>query len=132
MNDIRLGDDPRPVAESDVDKAQNIYALLAARARREPDQRLAIDAAFGGVALVTAPFLPTLWWALACPIVIVGAYGIWGLADRHMSVEDPPDQLSARRDVLTGVKWIAVAIGTSAAVAAVLGFMVAVLAGGFR
>ena len=111
------------ITESDVDHAGNIYMLLAARARRESDGRLATDAAFGSIALITAPFLPTLWWALACPVVVVGAYGVWGLADRHMDVEDPADALSARRDVLTGIKHIAVVVGTGAAALAMWGFM---------
>lgn len=127
MSDVRLAGDARPGAESDVERAPNVYALFAARARREPDARLKIDAAFGGIALVTAPFLPTLWWLLACPIVVVGCYGIWGLADRHLLDEDPPGELSARRDVLGGVKWAALMIGTLAAVGAVLGFMAAAL-----
>jgi hypothetical protein len=108
---------------SDMERAGNIYALLAARARNESTERLTIDAAFGGLALVTAPFLPTLWWVLACPIVVVGAYGVWGLADRHTSVDDPADPSSAQHDVLTGVKWIAAAVGTGAAAAAMWGFM---------
>jgi hypothetical protein len=105
--------------------------MLAARARREPTRRLAIDAAFGGIAAVSAPFLSNLWWALACPIVVVGAYGLWGIADRrHMAFGD--GALSARRDLLTGVKWVAIAIGTIAAVAALHGLMSALVGSGHR
>jgi hypothetical protein len=123
VSDLRLDSDRPGVTESDVERADNIYALLAARARHEPDGRLAVDAAFGGIALATAPFLPNLWWALACPIVVVGAYGVWGLADRYRDVVDPTDAFSARRDLLTGVKGIAVAVGTGAAALAVWGFL---------
>jgi hypothetical protein len=121
-----------PVAEPTIDGAKNIYTLLAARARREPSQRLAIDAGFGGIAAVSAPFLPTLWWALACPIVVVGAYGIWGLADRHIAINEPGDDPALRRDVLSAVKWAAVAIGTIAAVAAVHGLLFALIGSGHR
>ena len=121
-----------PVAEPTIDGAKNIYTLLAARARREPTQRLAIDAAFGGIAAVSAPFLPTLWWALACPILVVGAYGLWGLADRHVESAAPGDDVVVRRDVLTAVKWAAVAIGTIAAVAAVHGLLSALIGSGHR
>jgi len=131
MSDIRMDGQQAPVAEPTIDGAKNIYALLAARARREPTQRLAIDAAFGGIAAVSAPFLPTLWWALACPIVVVGAYGLWGLADRHLAPRGE-DALSSRRDVLTAVKWAAVAIGTIAAVAAVHGLLSALIGSGHR
>lgn len=110
-----------------IDRAGNVYALLAARARRASVRRLQIDAAFGGVALATAPFLPTLWWALASPIVIVGAYGVWGLADRGIEGKPRPWEPSASYEILTSVKWLAVAIGTSAAVVAMWGFMRAAL-----
>jgi hypothetical protein len=119
------------VAEPTLDGAKNIYTMLAARARREPSQRLTIDAAFGGIAAVSAPFLPTLWWALACPIVVVGAYGVWGLADRHLASPDG-EALSSRRGVLTGVKWVAVAIGTIAAIAALHGLLSALIGSGHR
>jgi hypothetical protein len=120
-----LDGDPGSVAGSDLERAQNIYSLLAARARGKSQQRLAIDAALGAVALATAPFLPTLWWVLACPIVIVGAYGLWGLADRRLMSDPPPAALG--RHSLEVVKRAAILFGTAAAVMAILGFMVAAL-----
>lgn len=112
--------------------APNIYQVLAARARRASDARLAIDASVGVVALVSLPFVRPLLWGLVLPFVIVGAYGLWGIADRELeedvsSPTGPGEALSSKRDVLTFVKRLAAVVGTVAAVVGAAMFMVMAL-----
>ena len=112
--------------------APNIYEVLGERARRATDARLAIDASVGVVAILSLPFVRPLLWGLVLPFVIVGAYGLWGIADRELTedaaVPSAPDApLSSKRDVLVFIKRMAVVLGTGAAVVGAVMFMVMAL-----
>ena len=63
----------------------SLCGLLASRARRSSDGRLAVDAAAGTV-LVAAILLarPSLW-LLARGAAVVAAFGAWGIADRELA-----------------------------------------------
>jgi hypothetical protein len=123
--DVHGGPTPEPEARTDP----NIFQVLAARARRASDGRLALDASVGVVAAASLPFVRPLLWGLVLPFVVVGAYGLWGIADRELSAETlaPDRPVSSKRDVLVFLRRLAVVLGTAAAVVGAALFMVMAL-----
>jgi hypothetical protein len=141
--DAPAGADPSPSGEGSPDAAvvvtpaaepqsPNVYQMLAARARRATDGHLVLDASVGVVALASLPFVRPLLWGLVLPFAIVGAYGVWGIADRELSADDdargagaPPS--AAKRRLLIVTRRLSVVLGTAAAVIGGALFMVLVL-----
>ncbi len=112
-----------PPALPQAEQSANLYALLAARARRASDGRLVTDAALGTVALGVAVFVHPHWWAVVMPFVSIGALGFWGIADRELAAAKL-SLASRRHRALAIAKWTAVVVGTGAAVVAGAMFMV--------
>jgi hypothetical protein len=101
--------------------APNVYAALAELARSAPDGALATAATVGLLAVAGLLFAPWGGRALLLPLVAVGAFGLWGIVERDRGSPAPTD--SATRigtPVATAVQWLAVALGTAAAVLAAL------------
>ena len=128
MIDVQSAPPPDPETRSEP----TIFQVLAARARRASDGRLALDASVGVVALLSLPFVRPLLWGLVLPFVVVGAYGLWGIADRELTAEHsappaPDAQPSRKRGVLVFLRRLALVVGTGAAVVGAALFMVMVL-----
>lgn len=98
------------------------YAVLAARARRSSDGALAAAAAVGLVALVGLLAARPAWWVLALPLVAVGAYGVWGIAERE-EAERRGRAAGGPGRALAVVRWLAVALGTGAALLTAFGVL---------
>lgn len=110
------------------EQSQNIYALLATRARAASDGRLVADASLGTIALAVAIFVHPHWWALLLPLVSIGALGFWGIADRELGAPvASPLPAGRRRRALVIAQGVAVVVGTCAAVVAGAMFMVVAL-----
>ena len=63
----------------------SLAQFLAQRARSASDQRLAIDAGVGFLAvLVVVVWRGPYWFLLVCAASAVGAYGMWGITDREL------------------------------------------------
>lgn len=102
----------------------SLFAMLAVRARKASDATLAAFAAVGGIAIVAIVAVRPRWWMYALLPVVAGAFGWWGILERGISERGA--NRSARYDrVVAAMQWLAVAIGTVAAIVtafAVLGF----------
>ncbi len=93
----------------------SLFAILAASARRASDAMLAACAAVGGVAAVAIIAVRPRWWMYALLPVVAGAFGLWGILERGISERGA--NRSARYDrIVTAMQWLAVAIGTVAAI----------------
>ncbi len=58
--------------------------MLAQRARKASDRRLALDAALGLIAAAGFAILrPPLWIPLSALAFCLGAFGVWGILDRE-------------------------------------------------
>lgn len=103
------------------DDGENIFALAARLARRASDGQLVVAAAIGIVAAVIVGLLRPDWWLAALPLLSVGSFGIWGIADRTAA------ERTARlgpgfegRGALASVRVVAAAVGTVAGVLTLL------------
>lgn len=108
----------------------NVFVVLARRAHSRDGIDLWMTA-LGGSVNATLVWLqyPKLHW-LAAGFVAVAAYGVWGLADRAITSRPPRETLIAvKRDLLIGIRGLAVPAGVVAAILAVGGFMAAALGG---
>lgn len=101
--------------DSISDREHSLGVLLAARARRASDGRLAIDAGAGIVVIVVALiWRPPGWALLAAAAGCFLAFGAWGIADRSL-IARGTDAGAVR--VLRGVRGAAVVLGAVSAVA---------------
>ena len=103
----------------------SLYAMLAVRARNASDASLAAFAAVGGVTIVALAAVRPRWWTYALLPVVAGAFGLWGILERGIA-----ERGAARNEryarVVGVAQWLAVAIGTLAAIAtafAILGVL---------
>lgn len=98
---------------------RTLPALLAQRARRASDARLALDVA-GGVLVATSALWirPAGWAVLVAAALCFVAFGAWGIADRALR-ERPADAEASTR-ALRGARATAAVIGALAAVALAL------------
>jgi hypothetical protein len=93
----------------------SLFAMLAVRARKASDATLAAFAAIGGVSSVVLVAARPRWWMYALLPVVAGAFGLWGILERGISERGAGR--SARYDrVVAAIQWLAVAIGTVAAI----------------
>ena len=84
----RLIDDSQAPPVSDVE--QSLGAFWQQLSRRATDAQLALCAAVMPLALVVAlvvtftrPHWATRWWPATAVPLLVGAFGLWGIADRE-------------------------------------------------
>jgi len=112
------------VTEPDVrsrDEGENIFSVVAALARRATDGQLVLAAATGiASAALIGLVRPTLWF-LALPLLCVGSFGVWGIAERTTAerVARLGPSFPGQR-ALAGVRAAAAAIGTLAGLLALL------------
>jgi hypothetical protein len=100
------------------------YAVLAARARRSSDEALAAAAAVGLMAVAGLWVARPAWWVLALPLVALGAFGAWGMAEREQRERRALAEGGPGR-ALVVVQWLAVAVGTGAALLTAFGVLAA-------
>ena len=107
------------IASVDLDpratEPPGLFAMLAVRARRAPDAVLATMAGIGGVSVIALAAVRPRWWMYALLPVAAGAFGLWGILERGISERGA--LRSTRYDlVVAAMQWLAVAIGTVAAI----------------
>jgi hypothetical protein len=92
---------------------ENVFALVAQLARRASDGQLVVAAAIGIVAAVAVGLVRPDLWFLGLPLLCVGSFGAWGIAERTAAERTArlgPD-FGGRR-ALTSVRLTAAVIGT--------------------
>ena len=120
-----------PVTEPEVrshDDGENIFALVAQVARRATDGQLVIAAGVGIVAAVIVGLVQPSLWFVALPLLCVGSFGVWGIAERTSA--ERTGRLGpafAGRRALTGVRMAAATIGTLAGTLTLLALVARVI-----
>ncbi len=103
------------------DDGENVFALAARLARRASDGQLVVSAAAGILAASLVGFVrPDLWW-VGLPLVCVGSFGVWGIAERTATERTArlgPD-FGGRR-ALTSIRLTAAVVGTLSGVMTLL------------
>lgn len=103
------------------DDGENVFALAARLARRASDGQLVVSAAAGILAASLVGFVrPDLWW-VGLPLVCVGSFGVWGIAERTATERTArlgPD-FGGRR-ALTSIRLTAAVVGTVSGVMTLL------------
>ena len=107
--------------ETRADDREHLFALIATLARRSSDGQLVGAAATGIASAALVGFIRPSWWMLTLPLLCVGSFGIWGIAERTMA-----ERLArfgptfAGRHALASVRVAAALIGTLAGALALL------------
>ncbi len=102
---------------------RTLPALLAERARRASDARLALDVGGGVLAATAALWLrPPGWALLVAAALCFAAFGGWGIADRAVR-ERPADAHASSRALLA----LRAARATAAVLGALAGLALALL-----
>ena len=103
------------------EEGENVFALAARMARRASDGQLVVAASIGIIAATLVGLVrPTLWF-LALPLLCVGSFGVWGIAERTAA------ERTARlgrdfggRRALSSVRLTAAVVGTLSGVLTLL------------
>ena len=98
-----------PAASDD----ESIFVLIAQLARRASDGQLVIAAAIGILAAALVGLVRPDWWFIALPLLSIGSFGIWGIAER--TVTERTTRLGPEfggRRALASVRLTAAVIGT--------------------
>jgi hypothetical protein len=64
------------------DDGEHIFTVVAGLARRASDGQLVVAAATGIAAAAVVGLVRPAWWLVALPLLCVGSFGIWGIAER--------------------------------------------------
>ena len=107
--------DPQSGPPARADDGENIFALVAQLARRASDGQLVIAAAIGIVAAALVGLVRPDWWFVALPLLSVGCFGVWGIAERMVAERTArlgPD--FGGRLALASVRLTAAVVGTLA------------------
>ena len=111
----------QPDLRSRSDDGESIFALVAQLARRASDGQLVIASVVGiSAAAIVGLVRPSLWF-VALPLLCIGSFGIWGIAERTASerlTRLGPD--FAGRRALAGVRAAAAVVGTLSGTLALL------------
>ena len=108
--------DPQPSPPVRTDDGESVFALVAQLARRASDGQLVIAAAIGIVAAALVGLVRPDWWFIALPLLSVGCFGIWGIAERTVAERTArlgPD--FGGRLALASVRLTAAVLGTLSA-----------------
>lgn len=84
------------------------YAALAAKARQSSEGALVADGAIGMLLVVALVAWRPSWWQFVLAPLAVGAFGLWGIADRELA----DATTTTRRMALVAARWVAAALGT--------------------
>lgn len=112
------------MTEPDVhsrDEGENIFSVVAGLARRATDGQLVLAAATGIASAALIGLVRPTWWFLALPLLCIGSFGVWGIAERttaERAARLGPSFPGQR--ALAGVRAAAAAIGTLAGLLALL------------
>ena len=112
------------MTEPDVhsrDEGENIFSVVAGLARRATDGQLVLAAATGIASAALIGLVRPTWWFLALPLLCIGSFGVWGIAERTTveRVARLGPSFPGQR-ALAGVRAAAAAIGTLAGLLALL------------
>jgi hypothetical protein len=105
--------DPQPSPPVRTDDGESLFALVAQLARRASDGQLVIAAAIGIVTAALVGLVRPDWWFIALPLLSVGCFGIWGIAERTVAERTArlgPD--FGGRLALASVRLTAAVLGT--------------------
>jgi hypothetical protein len=97
----------------DEEDGESVFALAAHLARRASDGQLVVAAGIGVVAAAAVGLVRPDLWFVALPLLCVGSFGVWGIADRtavERSARLGPE-FGGRR-ALASVRLTAAVIGT--------------------
>ncbi|HJU66253.1 MAG TPA: hypothetical protein VJ596_11275 [Gemmatimonadaceae bacterium] len=115
-----------PIGRSAPD--ETIFTVLAERARRTPDWRLALYAGLGIAATGGVLLAGSARWPFIAPFMALAAFGVWGITDRELTEATGGFAVRfARRRLLHVTRSVAAVIGTVATVASVVGAMILIL-----
>jgi hypothetical protein len=95
------------------DDGDSLFAVTAQLARRASDGQLVLAAAVGIAAAAVVGLVIPGWWFVALPLLTVGAFGVWGIAERTSAERRArlgPD-FGGRR-ALASVRLTAAVVGT--------------------
>ena len=103
------------------DDGENVFALVAGLARRASDGQLVIAAAIGIIAAAVVGLVWPSWWFVALPLLAIGSFGVWGIAERTSSerLARLGPSFGGRR-TLAGIRVTAAIIGMLAGVLTLL------------
>jgi hypothetical protein len=97
------------------DDGDSIFVLVARLARQASDGQLVIAASIGIVAAALVGLVRPDWWFIALPLLSVGCFGVWGIAERTVAERTArlgPD--FGGRLALQSVRLTAAVVGTLA------------------
>lgn len=100
---------------------ENAFALIAKLARRASDGQLVVAAAVGIAAAALIGLLVPDWWFAALPLLCIGSFGVWGIAERTAAerLAKAGPSFGGRRALAT-VRVTAAMVGTLAAALTIL------------
>lgn len=103
------------------DEGESIFSVVAGLARRATDGQLVLAAATGIASAALIGLVRPTWWFLALPLLCIGSFGVWGIAERTTAerVARLGPSFPGQR-ALAGVRAAAAAIGTLAGLLALL------------
>jgi hypothetical protein len=103
------------------DEGESIFSVVAGLARRATDGQLVLAAATGIASAALIGLVRPTWWFLALPLLCIGSFGVWGIAERTTAerVARLGPSFPGQR-ALAGVRAGAAAIGTLAGLLALL------------
>ena len=103
------------------DEGESIFSVVAGLARRATDGQLVLAAATGIASAALIGLVRPTWWFLALPLLCIGSFGVWGIAERTTTerVARLGPSFPGQR-ALAGVRAAAAAIGTLAGLLALL------------
>ena len=110
-----------PTIRPQHDDGESIFAVVAQLARRASDGQLVLAAAIGIASAAVIGLIRPSWWFVALPLLCVGSFGIWGIAER--TAAERRTRLGpafAGRRTLLGIRVTAAIVGTLAGALALL------------
>jgi hypothetical protein len=102
-------------------EGESLFALVAQLARRASDGQLVLAAATGIATAAIVGLARPDWWFIALPLLSVGSFGIWGIAERTSAerLARIGPEFGGRR-ALASVRVTAAVIGTLSGTLALL------------